>query len=221
MPIFQNSNTLFIHIPKTGGTSIERQLYELEEPGYRYSSDSYFSTDSNSQRLRNYSLQHYTFLDLILVLGETQVNTYKKIFCVVRNPFDRIVSEFHYYYSTVKKEPLDDCTVDELKRRFEKFCVKCFEGKLYNDNHHAPQYKFIINSNAEIDKRIHILKFESLTTDFMKIFPFPLKYHELRSNRKLPCSEYYTSKSQKLVTDYYKCDFILFEYDSKALPNDL
>jgi hypothetical protein len=221
MPVFKKSNVIFIHIPKTGGTSIERQLYEFEDPTDRYSVASYFSTDINSQKLRNYSLQHYTFQDFIFVMGDSKLNTYKTIFSVVRNPYDRIVSEFHYYYSVVKKAPVDDCTVDELKCKFEKFCLKCFEGQLYNDNHHAPQYKFIVNSGIEIDKRIHVLKFESLTKDFTKVFNMPLKYHELRSNRKLSCYEYYTDKSQKLVADFYKFDFILFDYDAKVLPNDL
>lgn len=221
MPVFKKSNILFIHIPKTGGTSIERQLYEMEDPKDRYSVESYYSTDINSQKLRNYSLQHYTFQDFIFVFGEDIVNTYKTIFCVVRNPFDRIVSEFHYYYFAVKKTPVDDCTVDELKHKFEKFCIKCFKGKLYNDNHHAPQYQFIVNSKEVVDTRIHILKFESLQHDFAKLFKFPLKYHELQSNRKLICSEYYTDKSHKLVADFYKSDFTFFGYDPKVLPNDL
>ena len=221
MPVFKKSNVLFIHIPKTGGTSIERQLYDLEEACDRYSVESYFSTDHNSQKLRNYSLQHYTFQDFVLIFGEAKVNLYDKIFCVIRNPYDRIVSEFHYYYSVVRKQTLNDYTVDELKKRFERFCANCFDGKLYNDNHHGPQHQFIINSGGHIDHRVHVLKFESLATDFAKLFQWKLKYHELQSNRKLPCSEYYTYKSQKLVADYYKLDFILFDYDPKVLPDDL
>lgn len=221
MPIFNQSQTLFIHIPKTGGTSIEKQLYELEDPADRYSIQSYFSTDINSQKLRNYSLQHYTFKDFILIMGEDKIKTYHKIVCVVRNPFDRMVSEYYYYSNVIKKVSLDEFTVDELKVKFEKFCKMCFAGHVYNDNHHAPQYKFIVNQGGKIDPRIQILKFESLGTDFESIFNCPLKYHELRSNRKLACQEYYTSTSQKLVADYYHSDFSLFGYDHKVVPNEL
>ncbi len=219
MPIFKKSNILFIHIPKTGGSSIEKQLYNLEDLSDQYTTETYFSNNPLMMTdTRNYSLQHYTFIDLLSCLGQERINHFQTIFCVVRNPYDRMVSEFYYYYQRIVCESLDFDSIEHIQSKFFDFCQKCVNGQVNNDNHQTPQYTYIINHQEIIDPRIKILWFERLSTEFSQLCGLTLDYHLLQSNRKLSCHEYYTPESQQLVKDYYMNDFILFYYDPNVLP---
>src|SRR5436305_8741969 len=130
MPIFKKAKALFIHIPKTGGTSVEKELYLREKPENRYNHKTFYSTEPHKYNGRlNYSLQHFTLRDLKIALGKNVLKAFKTVFSIVRNPFDRLVSEFHYrrFYHE-KDEPLAE-TMPELREQFEKWCFETFRAK--------------------------------------------------------------------------------------------
>jgi|688.fasta_scaffold259503_3 hypothetical protein len=76
MPIFNNEIT-FIHIPKSGGTSIEKFL---QSKGYKMS----LFTSTGSIFINNHTTQHCTYREL----NELNLIT-DKVFTIVRNEVDR------------------------------------------------------------------------------------------------------------------------------------
>ena len=83
MPL--NKGILFIHIPKCGGHSIERAM------GIPHKS---FSSHEYSYKfLFGNELQHLTFREAEIILPD---KSFEKSFTVLRNPIDRLISEYNW-----------------------------------------------------------------------------------------------------------------------------
>ena len=219
MPLFKKSNILFIHIPKTAGTSIEKQLYDLEDPSDRWTNESFFTSASGTYyHGRVYSLQHYTFKDFEEIIGQDKLNSFRTIFAIVRNPYERMVSEFYYYHRYVLGHDVVYTDVSDLQQQFEAFCRKLIEGQLKDDNHHLPQYAYLVNNTENIDTRIKILRYETLSMDIKNHLGLDLAYHALKSERTINYKDHYNVVCQQLVGEYYSHDFTLFYYDHNHLP---
>ena len=81
MPLFREQKVLFIHIPKTAGMSITETLNQsFGLPEY---------DDVNYEKIAE---QHYLLRDL----EEKEALDDYFIFSIVRNPWDRMVSEFEW-----------------------------------------------------------------------------------------------------------------------------
>ena len=72
----QYNNTLFIHIPKTAGTYIEKIL-KNEKIVHNIN---LINTGTHHQYLKNYNLNNYDFT-----------------FTFIRNPIDRFISSYYLY----------------------------------------------------------------------------------------------------------------------------
>lgn len=141
MPIFNNEIT-FIHIPKSGGTTIERFL---QSKGYKMS----LFTSTGSIFINGHTPQHCTYREL----DELNLLT-DKIFTIVRPEIDRVVSE--YFYILEERHDLK-----ELFKNFDEF-LDLFLNKnnyLLFDNHNVPNKEFLINRYGKIDERIKIFDF--------------------------------------------------------------
>ena len=89
MPIDRDRRVVFVHIPKTGGTTIETIL-ELYEPWPAVRMDILRGPyERDGEELH---LQHLPLEELSAVAGVDFSNWYK--FGFVRNPWDRLVSSF-------------------------------------------------------------------------------------------------------------------------------
>lgn len=110
MPRFPDSKIFFIHIPKTAGSSIEVFFLKKEKnfpngdighnPHDPAHQEKYLiQLDFKNQRC---SYQHLTYCDL-----KKKVSNIDKywIFTVVRNPYDRVVNDFHYFTKCKPNNP--------------------------------------------------------------------------------------------------------------------
>lgn len=170
------SGIFFIHIPKTGGTSIEhafktRGMMRLEE-SFLYTPWSRFVKKNRSDRIRC-SLQHLTFTELARI-APSVLSHMKGVFTVVRNPYDRILSEFYY----LKKRLLvkeRDCKLWGLspawRARYLKnpntFVRGVYALYLQNphilDNHFLPQVEFLRGLDIHpLRHRAKIYSFEEI-----------------------------------------------------------
>ena len=90
MPLYLNNEqaVTFLHIPKTAGTTIESWLNETGK---------YQQILFSQQKLEDMQVtpQHLGYRTLA-ELTKTLYRPFEYKFAVVRNPFDRIVSEFFY-----------------------------------------------------------------------------------------------------------------------------
>ena len=132
MPIFQKDGSivLFIHIPKAGGTSIE-QTFLANGWNMRHFDSGEDATTINP--VRKCSPQHQNFN---LLNAQFRLERFTKIFCVVRNPLDRIISEYRWQRQHFG---VDKCFADWLDCAFDSYSVDRFVF----DNHIRPQHYFL------------------------------------------------------------------------------
>jgi hypothetical protein len=203
MPYFKNINLLLIHIPKTGGSSIEIYISNKFNISLTYN-----SIYSNLYLTYNkHSLQHCTYNELYNDKNNFGINFDNiKIITVVRNPYHRLISDLFY-----NKLINLDTTKDNIYEQVKYFLVSTEEKY---DNHKLPQYLYLINNNGEIEKDIIIMKTETLNDD-MKLngfddFDFNINVTHRNSINYL---ELLNNDSIKLINEYYIKDFELFGYE--------
>ena len=204
MPYYKEKNILFIHIPKTGGTVIERRLKKTNK-------ETLFSGSTN--KLLDYpynkiSLQHQFYSTISKFRNKLNVNFDNiKIFTVVRNPYDRIISDL-FWYKLIKKNFSAEEVYNIIKNKY-----------LYNnnlDNHNVPQYKFITDDNANLIQNIKIFNSETLNEDNDELNNFlGLNINIKRENINKNYDRYLNKNSISLINDFYKKDFELLNYNIK------
>ncbi len=131
MPLFSKKGryVLFVHIPKTGGSYIEKAAQangwrtDLLLNGFRITENSFLQV----------SPQHFH-----AGLYEQMFDLCKEIevFTVVRHPFNRLKSEYYWQ----RKQERTDVPVDEWVPRV---LGECMENPCIHDNHIRPQIDFL------------------------------------------------------------------------------
>lgn len=195
---------IFIHIPKTGGTSI-RKFLEDNKIMYvnRHIKGSFHKS------IRKFPIENKKYYS----------------FAFVRNPYDRILSSwlmFQYKkeFEWKTREELINLTFRQfLERAINKNTVKyIINNNKFRVKHVEPQHHFVTNRQGKIGVNF-IGRFENLEEDFAKVcdrlnIPFNGLPH-LNSTKHKHYSEYYTKKTKELVDRIYKKDFELFNYEMK------
>ena len=184
------AEAIFIHIPKTAGTS----LYNLI--GY---------TGIGHVTYRWYESRN-----------SDKFNRYFK-FAFVRNPWDRLVSAF-FYLKRGGSNAMDEHWAIQNIYRFDSFedFVKGWvtENNIEKYFHFIPQYKFIYDQTLAL-KVNYVGRFENLDNDFNTISERLHLQQRLpyvnKSNRKA-YQDYYSQETQEIVARVYAKDIDLFNY---------
>jgi hypothetical protein len=209
MPYFKNNkiNLLFIHIPKTGGSSLEK--YFSVKFNIPLSKKSLMSTedirDFADKPEINSSLQHLTYGTIIKYKDFFKIDENNiQILSVVRNPYNKIMSDLFY----LKKINVNS-TKEEV---YEKMQIYLQENY---DNHITPQYKFITNENEELIENLTIIHTETLNDDMCKLGykDFNIKMNMNPNN--VNYYKYLNDDSIKLINENYKKDFEILNYNKK------
>jgi chondroitin 4-sulfotransferase 11 len=156
---------LFIHIPKNAGTSITHALHGKTPH------------EVSSQNGLN---KHSDFLKVHALFEVYGLKKYFK-FAVLRNPFDRMVSIFHYKIDGLEKkikygkikngdpETIDRCEyiLHDVMYDFNKWLMFPEEREplLYDERFGASQLSFLKNHKGKIGVD-YIMKFENLEEDW-------------------------------------------------------
>jgi len=201
MFISHKYKTIFIHIQKTGGDSVEnifrkknrRLITRISLP---------------SEILRT---KHCYISDMYNVVDKKILNSYTK-FCVVRNPFDRMVS----WYSMFKHKTgvFNDVmsAVNNNTNTFRDFIL--LPNKDLFHRFYVNQIDYIsINNKIFVDE---ILMFENLNEDF-NIFKQKINFkatlpHKNKSIREKDYRKYYDDELIEIVYKRFKKDFDYFNY---------
>ena len=181
---------LFIHIPKTGGCSIMK-------------------TNFFEMRCKNFG--HKPIAQI-----QNHKSDYKYSFAVTRNPYDRVVSAFHYLKKGGRQVTLDL----RMQRKLEKYTsfqefVKDLQIFIH-DTHFKPQYTFVCDKNDRILVD-YILENDTLDRDIVKVYKkegAPVEnIPKVNTSKHDDYSKYYNDISTKnTVYQIYKKDFELFNY---------
>ena len=127
----------FIHITKCAGSSIENAGLKQGIKWGRYH--------------RVYGFWHQIFPNVRPAI----INKYEW-FTVVRNPYDRILSEYHCKWGGV-----GDSKVCHTKEQMNAFLIRKIKRRRKSGDHYTEQYKYLHPTVP-----IHILKFENLVPEF-------------------------------------------------------
>lgn len=200
--IIHKLKLIFVHIPKTGGSTISNILV----PNINIHDEKYMEYLYGIKN--NKALQHLSIIEIKKIVKNTD-DYYK--FSIVRNPYDRLVSE--YYWCQIKNignksgQKFDDF----LNYIIDIFKNNKFDTNIYTD-HFIPQYKFLYDDNIlKVDK---IFKFENFNNvlQFLKekydINTNFYKHLKVHNGNKLNL----TQNQKNIIYNLYKKDFELFNY---------
>jgi hypothetical protein len=200
MVICHQKRCIFIHIPKTAGTSIE-----------------HFIKDNNKNHLEligvlnNRSMQHYTAQELKNIYPVVYNNYYK--FSIVRNPYERLLSE--YYWTPV---PDLGFKSGRNKADFLYHVIDIVKNNKYNENiyydHLAPQYSFICNNKKQlvIDQLFKYEDLEWVSSYLKKKLEIESDFPYLNKSKSLIKKDDWTPNQKEKIYKLYKNDFLLFGY---------
>ncbi|WP_437996008.1 sulfotransferase family 2 domain-containing protein [Sorangium sp. So ce185] len=210
--IFPEHRTIFFHVPRTGGTSVELMFMKrLLDPSVM-DRDRLWGPDRNER----FYLQHATCATTLRLIGRERFDAYFK-FAVVRNPFSRMVST--YYYLLPRHEKMYGSFKGYLRALPELIELPTNKG----GGHQTPQREFT-HLGGEQAVNV-ILKFEDLpgcmdTVRARLGITDPLPHvNETRfpSVKRTPTAAHYDAESVDIVLRVYADDFRLFGY-SPAPP---
>jgi hypothetical protein len=204
MPYYKHLNLLFIHIPKTAGTAIENEISSK----YEQSLYTGFTNDLLEYPHNNKSLQHQFYTTIYEFRSKLDVDFNNiKIFTVVRNPYDRIISDL-FWWGLINKETSDDEVYNVIKNNYL--------NRDDLDNHNEPQYKFITDKDLNLISNIKIFKCELLNEindELNKFLEFDINIINNDANKNYSkYSKYLNKESISLINEKYKTDFELFNY---------
>lgn len=184
-------NVIFVHITKTGGTSLRAALK--------------FNRPNKDLGLK----KHQTSRQIIELIGQEKWDQSFK-FCFVRNPWDRMVSLYNYmkkmkrsYFVKNPNASFDFWLSGHLHKSKHKGLGKLTQTEWISDQ----------QGNIIVD---YIGCFERLQEDFNIIssklgFANELK-HKNKGEYSKHYREWYSQKNMELVAEYFKDDIINFGY---------
>lgn len=189
---------VFIHINKTGGTSLRTALGLPEE-----------------DKWRGHFRKHYRYYELVKILPPSVLNE-STIATIVRNPWDRLVSLFHYRKWLDESRGLEAAALDVYSSFPHWFNSLWQEGKFSLPNF-KPQVSWLCDDQGQecVD---FIGKFEHLEQDthrlcqLLGISPPPILPHLIKSTRNPDYRSYYTPELREKVEHIYEVDIERFDY---------
>lgn len=199
MPYFKEANLLFIHIPKTGGTSFEDYMLTKSSIALHSNIEENKLPEPTLQKI---SLQHqfyntlYKYRDIL----EIDFNDKLKKIAFVRNPYDRIISDILWLKFNDENESQEEIYDTIQHYYFNRDDI---------DNHNKAQYLFVTDENGKLIPDITILKMENLTNDLRKI---GFTDYEGPTHTK-SYMKYLNKESIEIINMVYKTDFELFGYE--------
>lgn len=225
MPISYNYKKIFIHVPRCGGNSVCKALNidSLEE---LVSSDFIKHTslfvEKKKFNLYEYNMciykspQHLTYYELEKILPPIYFLNFS-IFSIVRNPYERLVSEYKYLMNICKDEKykiIEECSFESF---LENLKMHQLDRNRKFNGHLETQTDYLVDSSGNISKNIKIYKFENIKEcfdDILKDIKIEIIPWLKNTDNSVPYRTYYTEESAKIVANFYANDFKNFNYDT-------
>ena len=206
---------IFIHIPKTAGTSIES--YFLWARGLHYSDRAALGIFTNSNKLSDLERgnQHCSLSMIEQYYFGGKIPEEYRIFTVVRCPYERFWSEWaSRRLPPPNRFPLSFHLSASTLIKLAKQEIPALKDL---NSHMRPQCKYLEGVAAS---RVRILRFESLSTDFLQMQqewclperPLPI---DNRSKRRQKPSAKELALGDRFVENHYDEDFSKLGYNVK------
>jgi hypothetical protein len=207
---------IFVHIPKCGGTSIEKALLTIENVDLNIGKGGNPATagfglnrlskeDKREYMVGIHGKQH-------LFLDKFPPRCQEEYFCFtfVRNPWDLLVSKYFYFRRWYKRGASAE---NPLRRSvsFKEMITRMDDSRMY------PRHRLKFNQTDFINSNINYIgRFENLEVDFKKICVAldlnPPKLEHINTTKHAPYWEYYDEETREIVATKYKKDIETFGY---------
>lgn len=178
---------IFIHINKTGGTSVSDAL--------------------------GLNKSHLTVKEIIDLIGEENFESSYK-FAAVRNPWDKVLSHYKYRVKTnqtdlgTKTIPFPEWVVKTYGKNKDPFYYD--KPKMFQ-----PQVDWLKDYHNRINVN-EIMKFEDLSKEFEKVskhLGLHINLPHLNRTTKTNYKEFYDDHSKSIITDWFAEDLDIFNYE--------
>ena len=182
MPVSFNHNFCFVHIPKTGGTSIRKALIELDPKVNHWSYHTYIRSYYNVLNKR-------TFAKLFK-------------FAFVRNPWDRVVSYYTWLRSKEHKR-IDYCIwQDMMETPFVDFIHTMMPQMNY----------IKLDGEIAVDYVGKMETFERSLAEISEIIGISIPVYHERCTDHMHYAQYYDSKTRGIVSKMFEEEIDTFGY---------
>lgn len=182
---YKEPDFIFIHINKTGGSSIEKAL--------------------------KLPFEHLTAAEKKAEVGEQKWQE-KFTFTFVRNPFDKVCSHYRYRVKTnqskLKDKPLS--FTDWVRRSYLQQEPFYYD----NPKMFMPQTKWLYDQNGEVMVD-HVYRFENLDRDFKELtqkLKIDAQLPHLKPSKKVDYRTFYDGPTMEIVTELFNKDLEEFDY---------
>ncbi|PRX55251.1 sulfotransferase family 2 domain-containing protein [Flagellimonas meridianipacifica] len=195
-----NKVLVYVHIPKTAGTSIATVAHRLDilVKGHDIRNSEFVSLENLVKDIGN----NYSF------------------FTIVRNPWDRTLSSF-LYLNKGGRNDADNRDGKKFVQRFDgnfnAFVKEAFQtDAILKQLHFMPQYKWICDKgdNLLVDE---VLKFENLQAGLDSFFKRngknSLELPHVNKTIHEHYTKYYDETSIKIIEKIYEKDIAMFNYE--------
>ena len=195
---------LYMHIPKNAGTTIEGWLASM--------APLHLSTDYNLGYSRSFrsTPQHFTADDIRRLFAD---NFFSYSFLFVRNPYDRIESEYRYLQKTtqLRRSVKNLWTMPSFNQWIKDSFREIESNPWIWDNHLRPQWEYVYPS-------IDIYKMEDGLLNGVKSVAHkmgvaaPTELPHLNHTLDINAATLWSDESRAIVRKYYARDFKEFGY---------
>ena len=192
--ISNEHKTIFVHIPKTAGTSVKGIFSKEHERPF----------------------PHKTIHE-IKEKNPKEYNSYKK-FAVVRNPYDRMVSwyafqkRFRMNNDLIRTYEYNSNTHSYDVASIEKADIDGFRNWWGEQFDLFGKDRLLNPQHTWIDETVTILKYESLNEELSDFLGRKIKLPITNETSRHEILDYYDQRSLDVVYDRYKEDFERFNY---------
>ena len=200
---FDEKKSIFVHIPKCAGVSVNKALFGGLAGG------------------------HTTLEEYLNIFDPQSISSYFK-FTFVRNPWDRLVSAYHFLEKGGFGESDKHWFEKELRcySGFEDFVLNWLNKEnIWKWHHFRPQYHYILDKRRKV--KLDFIGFvENIDEDFSyvrKRIPGSAQLPKSNKSKHSDYLDYYTDELAEIVANVYREDIDLLGYafDNSSLSKQL
>ena len=217
--IFPESGIIYVHIPKTGGTSIRKLLVNLKNNDVLNNDKKkyYYCEELKRRKISSIHGKARDYLEFI----EQDLWSKSLKFASVRNPWDLMVSSYHWWLQNGNKfNRLKNMYLDISKMNFEEYLKSSYGANMINECVGNIEDWFLDkDKNLILDGLVRLEHFEN---DFLKLIQKSNKkiynFSDLPKENVTKRKEYqfyYNNHTSLLIEERFKflIDYCGYKYD--------
>tara|TARA_R100001015_G_C4606670_1_gene161731 strand:+ start:182 stop:799 length:618 start_codon:yes stop_codon:yes gene_type:complete len=203
MGVLKKEKIIFCHISKNAGQTVHKIMREIGD----------LQIDD----------RHYNLFQIKQILKDDNFFDKCKKFCVVRNPWDRMVSTYFFRkkmkefdFGPIKQWDLDfNSWVKYIYSDEYKKLKLMAQGTLNNVRYHYGNSIDWIKDRNSIIMDCKVIRFENIETELKDLFNelgYEINISKNNSTSHKPYQNYYNEESKKLVEKNFNKDINIFNY---------